>query len=148
MKIEINIDRRIGLYIIFTMVTLFLVSYAVAYGGSDPSFVGHTWGEMECSGCIDTSDIADGAVTNDKVSSIDWSKITTGMPPGFADGIDNVMSCRVCIQCSCIDGCDFSPVASNWVCTPYGGGTSPFTTNTFSGWGHNCDNVRIRFECQ
>jgi hypothetical protein len=92
----------------------------VAYNsGLPPSTMGHTWGEMECSGCITTSNLADSSVTTAKladssvttakiadgtimtadVSSIDGSKITGTVPN--ADMVDGYHATQLIDSIAC-----------------------------------------------
>lgn len=62
MKIVINIKKRYVIAFLCLFLILGIVLIINAYGGSAPSVVGHTWGEIECPGCITTTDIGDGQV--------------------------------------------------------------------------------------
>ena len=37
---------------------------------------GHPWSHIECAGCIETDDLADGSVTDAKIDAMSWEKIT------------------------------------------------------------------------
>jgi hypothetical protein len=90
MKMEITVQGRHAMIIILFIIAVSAVGIVVAYGGSIPSQMGHTWEEMECSGCITCSNLADGSVTSTKiqdgsitgadVDSIDGGKITGTVP--------------------------------------------------------------------
>jgi hypothetical protein len=116
MEFRIVIDTRTAIILLVGLSLISAIGLVVAYGTSNPSTLGHTWGEMECSECIQTSDIGNNQVTSAKagfnyagstskggaasdlactdcvsdseISGIDWSTITSGMPAGFADGTD------------------------------------------------------------
>jgi hypothetical protein len=98
---------------------------------------GHPWTEIECVGCIQTSNIGNNQVTSAKagfnyagstskggaasdlactdcvsdseISGIDWSTITSGMPAGFADGTD----ADTVVSCSGWSGWSFSACISS-----------------------------------
>ncbi len=83
MKIEINIQNRHVMIILLFLAAVSTMGLVVAYGGSAPLTMGHSWGEIDCSGCITSSNIADGSITNDDISptaAIDGSKITGTVP--------------------------------------------------------------------
>ncbi len=115
MEFRISINEKHLVLILASISVLACIGLVVAYGTSNPSVMGHTWGEIECSGCITSADIgdgqvasadladnavttakiADGQVTNAKIASMDWGKITTGVPSGLSDGDDdNYASCN------------------------------------------------------
>jgi hypothetical protein len=78
MKIEINIKDSHALLILLLITAASAMGLVVAYGGINPSAMGHTWGEMECAGCIINSNLADSSVTTAKIadSSITGAKLT------------------------------------------------------------------------
>ena len=102
-KIQINLSNKTyyTLIVIGVIVLLGIIVYAVA---PNP---GHTWGEIECPGCIttadigdgqvqtadigdgqvQTADIGDGQVSNSKINSMEWNKLTS-RPTGLDDGDD------------------------------------------------------------
>jgi hypothetical protein len=93
MRIEINIGNRQVLIILLFIIAVSAAGLVLAYGGSSPAVMGHTWGEIECASCITNSNladssvtsakIADGAITNADISptlTIDGSKITGTVP--------------------------------------------------------------------
>jgi hypothetical protein len=67
MKIEITIGNRQVLIILLFIIAASAVGLVMAYGGSNPDVVGHTWGEMLCDKCISTTNIADNSVTGAKI---------------------------------------------------------------------------------
>ena len=105
MELRLVIDDRKLMVISSILIAVSLVGLTVAYGGNSPSAMGHTWGEMECVGCIITgnladssvngnkvidgsiasADIADGSIVTADVGSIDGSKIT-----GSVDMLDGL----------------------------------------------------------
>jgi hypothetical protein len=83
MKIEINIGNSHVMIILLFLAAVSTVGLVMAYGSSSPSAMGHSWSEVECSGCITSSNIADGSITNADISptaAIDGSKITGTVP--------------------------------------------------------------------
>jgi len=96
MRIEINIRNSHFLVILLFIIAVSAVGLVVAYGGIQPSIMGHSWGEVSCPGCITNTNLADGSVTSAKIqdasitsadiSSIDGSKITGTVPN--ADTVD------------------------------------------------------------
>jgi len=68
MRIEINIQTKYVLVILLFMATASVIGLVAAYGGTVPATVGHTWGEMECTGCIINSNLADSSVTSAKIA--------------------------------------------------------------------------------
>ncbi len=71
-------NRTIYTLIAFGIIILFGIG-VYAYGGTQPSVVGHSVGEIE---------EADPTVTASVKDGIAWSEIS-GIPRGFADGVDN-----------------------------------------------------------
>ena len=67
MKIEINIQSSHVLIILLFITAASAIGLAAAYGGTQPNVMGHTWGEMECAGCIINSNLADNSVTGAKI---------------------------------------------------------------------------------
>lgn len=67
MKIELNIRDSHLLIILLFITAVSAMGLVVAYGGTAPITMGHTWGEMECAGCIITSNLADSSVTSAKI---------------------------------------------------------------------------------
>ena len=86
MKIELTIQNSHVLIILLFLTAASAIGLVAGYGGTAPATMGHTWGEMECAGCITTANLADSSVTGAKiadgtittadVASIDGSKIT------------------------------------------------------------------------
>jgi hypothetical protein len=62
------------------IVVLLGVGFGYAYGGSEPSVMGHSAGEIEES---------DPTVLASVKNGVSWNEIA-GKPAGFADGVDNV----------------------------------------------------------
>jgi hypothetical protein len=78
MKIELNIRDSHVLILLLLITAASAMGLVVAYNsGLPPSTMGHTWGEMECSGCITTSNLADSSVTTAKLAdnSVTGAKI-------------------------------------------------------------------------
>ena len=118
LKIEV---RKKDVTWVVLLVAVLVVGVVYAYGTSNPSVMGHSAEEIE-------------------VTNAFCNKIT-----GHNCGVDNVgssTSCRVCIQC---DNGEQSP--TGWMCTGYNSGTSGWVKQPFNGWGHNCDWVRVKIEC-
>ena len=90
MELRINIGEKSAVLILIAASVLACMGIVFGYGTSTPSIMGHSWDEIECSGCIQTDDIASGAVTSSKIASVEWSKIT-GVPLGLDDGDDDTM---------------------------------------------------------
>jgi hypothetical protein len=94
MRIEINIGNRQALAIILAIIAVSAIGLAAAYQTTyTPDLMGHSWGEIECQGCITNTNLAgnsvtgakiqDGSITNADISSsaaIDGSKITGTVP--------------------------------------------------------------------
>ena len=99
MEIRIAINEKA----VFVMLVCLAVVSAIGITMAAPPDPGHSWGEIECDGCITGSNIAAGAVDSSNVdfnyagsstkggaaSSVAWSSIT-GKPSGFSDDTDNV----------------------------------------------------------
>jgi hypothetical protein len=95
MELHIAIDDRKLMLIASVIIAVSLVGLTMAYGGTSPATMGHSWGEMECTGCIATGHLADNSVTTGKVtdgaitdaklaSGISGSKITGTVPAATA----------------------------------------------------------------
>ncbi len=67
MKIEITVEARHVMIILLFIAAVSTMGLVVAYGGSAPLTMGHSWGEIDCSGCITGSNIADNSVTSSKI---------------------------------------------------------------------------------
>jgi len=67
MRIEINIHDRHVLIILLFITVVSAIGLVVAYGGIQPSVMGHTWGEMYCDKCIINSNLADNSVSGAKL---------------------------------------------------------------------------------
>ena len=110
MRIELNIQNSHVLIILLFITAASAIGLAAAYGGDSPSTVGHSWGEMECSGCIINSnlagnsvnsakiqdetitgaDILNGSITNADIISLNGSKVTGKVPNAtYADTAGN-----------------------------------------------------------
>ena len=77
--------------------------------------------------------------TDDQTLSV--SGQTLSINSGNSVTIPSGKSCRMCIQCY------GEGYTTGWACTGYDGGTSPWTNSPFNGWGHNCDSIRLKMEC-
>ena len=67
MKIEVNIKNRHALIILLFIIAASTIGLVVAYGGTTPSAMGHSWGEMYCPGCIISANLGDNSVTGIKI---------------------------------------------------------------------------------
>ena len=74
MELVLRITEKSALMILLAIVAVSSAGLVFAYGGNTPSAMGHTWGEMECSDCILSGNIATGAVGS---SEIDDSAVGT-----------------------------------------------------------------------
>src|SRR4030042_4308064 len=106
MRIEINIRNSHFLVILLFIIAVSAVGLVVAYGGINPSVMGHSWGEISCPGCITNTNLAGNSVTGAKIqdgtvtgadiqdssiasgdiASIDGTKVTGTVPN--ADTVD------------------------------------------------------------
>ena len=88
MRITINIESSHVLIILLFIAAASAISLVAAYGGTSPTTMGHSWGEIACSGCITTSNLADASVTDAKIASISGGKVTGTVPN--ADTVDGL----------------------------------------------------------
>jgi len=140
MELRVAIDDRKFMFLLALLIGISAVGLVVAYGGTQPSVMGHTWGEVDCNPCIRTSNIfdsqitgakiADGTITSADVSSIDGSRITGTVPyassagsAGNADTVDGYHASSFFITCPCgtcwsttDTGCEGGVI----MCTPSG----------------------------
>ncbi len=109
MELRISISEKHLAFILVSISVLACIGLVVAYGGSSPSVMGHTWGEMECPGCITsvdvnfnyagsdskggkatsaaTADSATSAASAGSAGSVPWGGVT-GMPAEIANDDD------------------------------------------------------------
>jgi len=99
MELTIRISDRAVFLLLIGIGLMSAVGIVVAYGTADPYNTGHTWSEMECTGCITSSNLGAGSVTNADInfnyagsvskggpaSVVAWGDIT-GRPSGLDDG--------------------------------------------------------------
>lgn len=110
MKIEINFEKR-HLIILLSVIGLVVIAGAgYSYGGSQPAVMGHSWGEVDgvpaplnnpstiCTtgnsgdgNCADASGGSPSCSFTGCSSAPAWGQLT-GIPGGFADGVDDVGS--------------------------------------------------------
>lgn len=69
MKIEIHIENKHILILLAFIAVVSGIGLVIAYGGSQPSVMGHTWGEVECNDCITAQNIGPGAVGSDEIAT-------------------------------------------------------------------------------
>ena len=130
MKLEIRIEKKHLAYLVFSAAVLVAINFAIAQTPNP----GHAWGEIDCSGCVQEAHLADdsvtgskipdGSVTDAKIASLAWSKLSS-VPEGLSDGDNNdIITCdwtgaktvqsndetRSCSSCCspsqmCIGGC-------------------------------------------
>ena len=65
MKIEVNIEKK-HLYTFVLVLVLFTgINFVIGYGGSDPSVMGHSWGELDCDTdfCVGSSGVGIGTTS-------------------------------------------------------------------------------------
>lgn len=80
MTVQITIKDSHLLIILLFITAVSAIGLVVGFGGTSPGAMGHTWGEMECVGCIITSNLGDSQVTTAKIadSSVTSAKIADG----------------------------------------------------------------------
>lgn len=125
LRVSINEKALFVLLIVIAMVSAIGITLA------QPPSLGHPWNQIECVNCIGTGNLADSAVTSDKVNfnyagsdikggnatradSVPWSGIMD-IPPDLADGDDDTLAAcgwsgwkggRSCTGCyTCNPGC-------------------------------------------
>ena len=94
MEFRININEKI-LFILLIIVSLVsAIGITIAQPPPDP---GHPWSEIECAGCIGTSNLADDAVTGDKIANetvtadkVNFNYATSNSKGGNASNSDKV----------------------------------------------------------
>jgi hypothetical protein len=69
MKIEINIENKHILVLLAFIAVVSGIGLVIAYGGSQPSDAGHSWGEVECNDCITAQNIGPSAVGADEIAT-------------------------------------------------------------------------------
>jgi hypothetical protein len=69
MKIEIHIENKHVLIMLASIAIISGIGLVIAYGGSQPSLMGHTWGEVECNDCITAQNIGPSAVGSDEIAT-------------------------------------------------------------------------------
>lgn len=67
MELRITIGERSLMLLLATITGISAVGLVIAYGGSEPAIIGHSWGEMFCDKCINTSNLNDNSVTGAKI---------------------------------------------------------------------------------
>jgi hypothetical protein len=126
-------------YTFITIGILLLIGVGVyAYGGTQPSVVGHTFGEIQPpTGCTSNQVLqwsgsawrcatlsGGGGITTETdptvlasvKDGVSWDEVTN-KPAGFADGIDNIGNCQICIEtCTYEHGwdCDSKCTSGGW----------------------------------
>ena len=118
MKFEVNIDKKFAFMILGAILILAGAIYGYAQGGSTPN-PGHDWNEInspdEANRWAKWSEI-EGTIPEQATRWADWSEIT-GIPSGFADGIDNSGGSNTCRwvndNSACDGGTDTISCASN-----------------------------------
>ena len=108
MHLHINIETRHFTYLLIAVAIIATIGIAIAQVPNNP---GHPFSQIDCSGCIGGSELADGAVTEAKIASgavtelkiadsavtdakindVAWTKVS-GAPAGLDDGDDNDMT--------------------------------------------------------
>lgn len=89
MKITLNIKTGHVLIILLFVIAASAIGLVAGYGGTTPSTMGHTWGEINCPGCITSANIQAGTITTANIASIDGGKITGTVPNATnADTVD------------------------------------------------------------
>lgn len=79
-QIQINLSNKM-FYTFILIGILIMLGWAVfAYGGNNPPVIGHSAGEIE---------EADPTVIASVKDGVDWGEVS-GIPAGFADGVDDV----------------------------------------------------------
>lgn len=77
-SLKIEIRKRDVTWVVLLIVVL-AVGVGYAYGSSNPSVIGHSWGEVECNDCIGASNIATDAVGNSElIDNPSFSSISLG----------------------------------------------------------------------
>jgi hypothetical protein len=86
MEVRFLLHKRDFFWMGFVVV---LIGFGVvyAYGGNDPSVMGHSAGELEIDG-VSIKDYIDMHGSGEAV--VNWDDIV-GMPAGFADGVDDII---------------------------------------------------------
>ncbi len=93
MEFRLIISEKHLILILTSIALVSCIGLVLAYGTGDPDDMGHTWGEVYCPECITSGNLADGAVTNSKISSVNWGKLNN-VPAGLGDGDnDTLVSC-------------------------------------------------------
>jgi hypothetical protein len=82
MEMRIAISERAAFVLLIFIAMVSAIGITMATSG-----VSHGWDEIVCDKCIGAGDLADGAVTNAKIESVGWGKITS-VPSGLGDGDD------------------------------------------------------------
>ncbi len=143
MQIVINLQREQLTFFLIAVLIVLGTSIAIAYQSGSPSTMGHTWDEIECSGCITSANLEDGTIAGTDVdeSTLDCEAITggAGLCDGTDDGLPGVYACiRETSSTTCNDICQargltcthslvyyvdqigFNPPGNTWIayCTP------------------------------
>ena len=78
-SLKIELGKKNVTWVVL-LIAVLVVGIVYAYGGSSPSVMGHSIDEISGLGSLATKD------------SVSWSEIS-GIPAGFADGVDNKGDC-------------------------------------------------------
>ena len=121
--IQINLSNKLTYTLTLIGILIVFAWGVIAYGGSQPSVVGHSAGEIE---------EADPTVQENVKDGVSWSELS-GIPAGFADNVDNegkygyacsAYQCKV--HCYAVHGSPwvdvthtFVPSASYTICLQY-----------------------------
>jgi hypothetical protein len=129
MEFRVSINEKA----VFVLLVITAIVSAIGITMAAPPDPGHSWNEIECVGCIETANLADGSVTSDKAdfnyagsdsqggnatiaelaNSVDWSDISN-IPADIANGDQDTLppSCSwtgwqktFAGQASCSYGC-------------------------------------------
>jgi len=73
MKIQINIEKR-HLLLLIAVIAITAIGVAIGMPTTAPN-PGHTADQIQCSGCIETANLADNAVTAAKITDGSISKV-------------------------------------------------------------------------
>lgn len=152
-NIQLTIDDRKLMVILAVIISVSAIGLVVAYGGSNPTVVGHSWSEMTCDKCISNSNLGDNSVNSNKiidntittadVNSIDGSKITGKVPSAAsADTAGSAGSATSAGNANTLNNLNADQIA-RWgnPCNPAWGGCSSYNccggtgTQTCNYWG-------------
>jgi hypothetical protein len=147
MRIEISIESRHVLIILLFITAASAVGLVVAYGGSAPAAMGHSWSEVECNGCIATGNLAESSVTGLKLAD----NSVTGFKIGCDSTLCRKIGCDSALCTKTVNKFGIGTVnpearldvsgnihATEDICTDAGGGVC---LSNLSAWGNLCNGV-------